>query len=121
MHCRSCGRETPPGTACAHCGAELSEAAVTILPGLPPTLHGDLTAIPAPGHAVTAPPARSSATTTPTALGPGQQFGRYHILKLLGTGGMGSVYHAWDHALGMAVPLRGVRPDTRGEPGGSED
>ena len=41
----------------------------------------------------------------------GQQVGpRYTILKLLGTGGMGAVYQAFDHELGVAVAIKVIRP-----------
>ena len=40
----------------------------------------------------------------------GTDFGqRYHIIKLLGVGGMGSVYQAWDKELGVAVALKIIK------------
>ena len=47
----------------------------------------------------------------------GQAFGeRYHIIRVLGIGGMGAVYHAWDAELGMAVALKVIRPDAGSDP-----
>ena len=61
--------------------------------------------------------------TTPeasVAAGPleeGQAFGpRYHIIRVLGVGGMGAVYQAWDAELGVAVAIKVIRP---GDDGGS--
>ena len=43
---------------------------------------------------------------------PGEPFGsRYHIIRVLGAGGMGVVYHAWDGELGVAVALKVIRPE----------
>jgi len=45
----------------------------------------------------------------------GQSLGpRYHIIKLLGIGGMGAVYQAWDAELSVAVALKVIRTDSQG-------
>ena len=50
-------------------------------------------------------------------LTPGETLGvRYHIIRLLGVGGMGAVYHAWDAELGVAVALKVIRGDIAGDP-----
>ena len=47
----------------------------------------------------------------------GQSFGpRYHIIKVLGVGGMGAVYQAWDAELGVAVALKVIRTGARVDP-----
>jgi tetratricopeptide (TPR) repeat protein len=52
----------------------------------------------------------------------GQAFGRrYHIIKLLGMGGMGAVYQAWDAELGTAVAIKVIRPEVAANPGAAAD
>ncbi|MDH4064245.1 MAG: tetratricopeptide repeat-containing serine/threonine protein kinase [Acidobacteriota bacterium] len=42
---------------------------------------------------------------------PGEAFGtRYQITKMLGVGGMGAVYQAWDSELGVTVAIKTIRP-----------
>ena len=61
-------------------------------------------------------------TTAPggEATGPlevGEGFGdRYHIIRLLGMGGMGAVYQAWDAELEVSLALKVIRPDAMEDP-----
>ena len=58
--------------------------------------------------------------TGPTPTGPlavGEAFGsRYHVIRVLGIGGMGAVYHVWDAELAMAVALKVIRPEAGLDP-----
>ena len=59
-------------------------------------------------------PTGSGTSGTGRGLGPltvGNDFGsRYHIIRLLGAGGMGAVYQAWDKILEVAVAVKVIRP-----------
>ncbi len=47
----------------------------------------------------------------------GQSFGpRYHIISLIGLGGMGAVYQAWDAELEVIVALKVIRPEIAADP-----
>ncbi len=65
-------------------------------------------------------PGRGPSQTGPLA--PGQAFGpRYHIIRMLGIGGMGAVYQAWDAELGVAMALKVVRPEVTADPGAASE
>src|SRR3954453_7922562 len=52
----------------------------------------------------------------------GQTFGpRYHIIRLLGAGGMGVVYQAWDSELNVAVAVKVIRPEVLADATGGSD
>ena len=52
----------------------------------------------------------------------GQAFGsRYHIIKVLGVGGMGAVYQAWDAELGVSVAVKVIRPEITADPDAAQD
>src|SRR5688572_25823854 len=61
----------------------------------------------------------------PIGIGPlaaGQAFGsRYHVIRLLGAGGMGAVYQAWDDELAVAVAIKVIRPEIVADPAMGEE
>ena len=102
---------------------------VTVPPAASPGT-GAVSSSPASVDPSTPPPKRALSGQTPVAgsgakravaapgpLVPGQAFGsRYHIIRLLGVGGMGAVYQAWDDELGVAVAIKVIRPDVTADP-----
>jgi len=112
MVCSRCGQSTSPVSAahCSSCGAAFALSAVATI-----IVPADTTGLP-PGATFGATVADDTAPS-PQLGGPlrvGQSFGpRYHVIKLLGAGGMGAVYQSWDAELGVAVALKVIRTDSR--------
>ena len=84
--CNSCGAPLPPDAPAGLCPACLLQTQA-------PTASGD-----------TSEPAASASPSR--RLTPGEDFGSYHILRLLGRGGMGEVYEAEQLATGRRVALK---------------
>ena len=82
--------------------ASPGEAATTFAPRTPA------------GNPRPAPGAGSPGESGPLEIG--EQFGRYTIVKMLGIGGMGAVYQAWDQELDVVVALKVIRPEVMRDP-----
>ena len=131
--CVKCGTPVPLGAGfCPRCGTAISDAsATTELPALSREAHTGATSLPTPARqAADAPTIGPTGVVTsldnPSPRSPlrggdgpfqtGQQVGpRYTVLKLLGIGGMGAVYQAFDHELGVAVAIKVIRPGAQSD------
>jgi serine/threonine protein kinase/Tfp pilus assembly protein PilF len=62
-------------------------------------------------------PAQKAAISESLKFSPGEKFGdRYTIIEEIGRGGMGRVYKAEDHELGITVVLKMIRPELSSRP-----
>jgi serine/threonine protein kinase/tetratricopeptide (TPR) repeat protein len=90
--------------------------AQTATPGAETTIPG-VSSGSSQGEAPTVLPGGVGASSEGGPLEVGSAFGaRYHIIRLLGIGGMGAVYQAWDAELGVAVAIKVIRPEVMADP-----
>jgi tetratricopeptide (TPR) repeat protein len=123
MVCPHCGHSSAVDSGCcARCGAPFPRTSVLTYEtpidttGLPPgadfgasTPVGPST-LPTSDAMATIASEPSAAAVQHGPLRVGQAFGpRHHIIKMLGAGGMGAVYQAWDSELGVTVALKVIR------------
>ena len=96
MKCPSCQSDNPSDSRfCGRCGSALEESS--------PTLSYS--------------PAEEAAVSQTVRFNPGEKFGaRYTIIEEIGRGGMGRIYKAEDHELGITVVLKIIRPDLSSRP-----
>src|SRR5215204_5129564 len=122
MNCPQCGSTAPAGAShCSICRASLADFSPTVAfdaSALRPYADGAATVVggvpmtPIPPPPTTGFEGSAALDDGRLPLEPWQPFGsRYHIIRLLGAGGMGAVYQAWDAELGVAVAIKVIRPE----------
>src|SRR5262245_59546088 len=122
MNCPQCGSTAPAGAGqCPICRASLADFSPTIAFDTNAlrqyadggaTVVGGASTTPIPPPPTTGLDGSAAVDDGRLPLEEGQAFGsRYHIIRLLGAGGMGAVYRAWDSELGVGVAIKVIRPE----------
>jgi eukaryotic-like serine/threonine-protein kinase len=115
VECPSCGHTNPEVAAiCQRCRFPLvaDTDETRLRPGALDDRESPTELGPGPGEAVSGAASRDRA-----ALATFQSFGnRFEILELLGEGGMGRVYKAWDRELEKVIALKTIRADHASNP-----
>ena len=114
LNCPVCGSDAPDNApVCAICATPLPGFGDTTTPPPEPAATGVAHAHrPGDLETILPPPSAPTAGGGATRLAPGQTFGhRYQVIRLLGAGGMGAVYHVWDSELNLPLALKVIRPD----------
>lgn len=107
---------------CPQCNTANSEESVACVKCATPLPASDHTLAPehtlaTAGQGWSVPAADGIVTASPKTLGPGTLLGdRYEIIRMLGQGGMGAVYHARDRELEREVALKVIRSDMAANP-----
>src|SRR5260370_36530396 len=128
MLCPNCHADAPwNATACPQCGTGLpasqddEQTVVGIVTPRPAAPVSELTAVPRSFTGQASHFARPAATGGSLQFDPGQDFGpRYRIESLLGEGGMGKVYKAYDKELDRIVALRLARTELANDPASTQ-
>jgi tetratricopeptide (TPR) repeat protein/tRNA A-37 threonylcarbamoyl transferase component Bud32 len=118
MQCPRCGGKTSTSSLCFDCATQLTQP---LTGGLATVVRAatidEITRTPQANQAATIVSGTSAAAASEGPLAAGESFGpRYHIIRLLGAGGMGAVYHAWDAELGVSVAIKIIRPEIMADP-----
>ena len=129
MNCPNCGAQVAASGLCHTCRTvvttvtgdsiddEVTETSATPTPPVvtPLPTHSAAARVVTSGATRAGASRRGDADTGPLVVG--QAFGsRYHVIKVLGVGGMGAVYQVWDAELAQGVALKVVRTEAAGDP-----